>query len=131
MAAYRDAYNELEGTIYGCEVSHISRASNEEADCLMNIGSQCFPVSSGVFWEEINERSIRAKKPVNLSEPQAPKKNKEKSDSGAAPSSDISPEPEEEDEEPEDVFMIEIHWMQPYLAFLSNKELPENVVEGR
>jgi hypothetical protein len=43
----------------GCEVSHISRNSNEEADNLANIGSQCLPVPSGVFWEEIVERSIK------------------------------------------------------------------------
>ena len=40
MAAYRDMYNNLEGTFDGCEVSHISRISNDEADNLANIGSQ-------------------------------------------------------------------------------------------
>jgi ribonuclease HI len=55
MAAYRHMYNNLEGTFDGCEVSHISRTSNEEADNLANIGSQCLPIPSGVFWEEICE----------------------------------------------------------------------------
>ena len=39
MTAYRDMYNNLEGTFDGCEVSHISRVSNDEADNLANIGS--------------------------------------------------------------------------------------------
>jgi ribonuclease HI len=39
MVAYRDMYNNLEGLFEGCEVSHINRASNEEADGLANIGS--------------------------------------------------------------------------------------------
>jgi hypothetical protein len=39
MTAYRNLYYYLEGTFDGCEVSHISRSSNEEADTLANIGS--------------------------------------------------------------------------------------------
>jgi ribonuclease HI len=39
MIGYRNLYYYLEGTFDGCEVSHVSRASNEEADNLANIGS--------------------------------------------------------------------------------------------
>jgi ribonuclease HI len=39
MTAYRNMYYYLEGTFDGCEVSHVSRESNEEADNLANIGS--------------------------------------------------------------------------------------------
>jgi hypothetical protein len=49
MAAYRNLYYYLEGTFDGCEVSHISIASNEEANTLANIGSQCLPIPAGVF----------------------------------------------------------------------------------
>jgi ribonuclease HI len=60
MTAYRNMYYYLEGTFDGCEVSHISRASNEEANNLANIGSQCLPVPPGVFLgrnhREINKR---------------------------------------------------------------------------
>jgi ribonuclease HI len=63
MVAYRDIYNVLEGNFDGCEVSHISRSSNEEVDSLANIGSQCPPTPPRVFWEEISERSIKIKKP--------------------------------------------------------------------
>jgi ribonuclease HI len=62
MTAYRNLYYYLEGTFDGCEVSHVSRASNKEADNLANIGSQCLPVPQGVFWEEIIERSIKSSK---------------------------------------------------------------------
>src|SRR3954454_12773215 len=34
MMAYRDAYNDLEGTFDGCEVKLVSRNSNDEADVL-------------------------------------------------------------------------------------------------
>jgi ribonuclease HI len=38
MTTYGNLYYYLEGTFDGCEVFHISRASNEEADNLANIG---------------------------------------------------------------------------------------------
>jgi ribonuclease HI len=62
MTAYKNLYYYPKGTFDGCEVSHVSRASNEEADNLANIGSQCLPVPQGVFWEEIIERSIKNSK---------------------------------------------------------------------
>jgi ribonuclease HI len=71
MPIYRNLYYYLEGTFDGCEVSHVSRASNEEADNLPNIGSQCLPVSPGVFWEEIVERSIKESKKIQVPANQA------------------------------------------------------------
>jgi hypothetical protein len=62
MTAYKNVYYYLEGTFDGCEVSHVSRASNEEADNLANIGSQCLPIPPRVFWEEIIERLIKSSK---------------------------------------------------------------------
>jgi ribonuclease HI len=62
MTAYRNLYYYLEGTFNECEVSRISRASNEEAGNLANIGSQCLPIPPGVFWEEIIKRSIKGRK---------------------------------------------------------------------
>jgi ribonuclease HI len=68
MIAYRNLYYYLEGTFDGCKVSHVSRASNGEADTLANIGSQCLPVQQGVFWEEIIERSIKSSKVSTVGE---------------------------------------------------------------
>jgi hypothetical protein len=69
MTAYRNLYYYLEGTFDGCEVSHFSRASNEEADNLANIGSQCLPIPPGVFWEEIIESSRKNSKSLTIGEP--------------------------------------------------------------
>jgi hypothetical protein len=68
MTAYRNLYYYLEGTFDGCKVSHVSRASNEEADNLVNIGSQCLPIPPGVFWEDIIERSIKHNKTLTTGE---------------------------------------------------------------
>jgi ribonuclease HI len=67
MTMYRNLYYYyLEGTFDGCEVSHVSRASNEEADILANIRTQCLPIPTGVFWEEIIERSIENPKSLGM-----------------------------------------------------------------
>jgi hypothetical protein len=69
MTAYRNLYYYIEGTFDGCEVSHVSRASNVESDNLANIGSQCLPIPQGFFWEEIIERSIKNSKSSTTGEP--------------------------------------------------------------
>jgi ribonuclease HI len=119
MTAYRNLYYYLEGTFDGCKVLHISRASNEEANNLANIRSQCLPILPGVFWEEIIERSIKHNKALTTGEPgQYPTTG-----SGAGkPGTGSAAEPEE-------VMMIEETWIQPYLAYMINKALPEDTVE--
>jgi ribonuclease HI len=65
MIAYHAMYDKLEGNFEGCEVTHIGRESNEEADNLANIGSKCLPIPPGVFFEEIFERSVKIKPVIN------------------------------------------------------------------
>jgi hypothetical protein len=38
---------------------------------------------------------------------------------------------EDDGPEPEEVIMVEVTWMQPYLAYMLNKMLPEDVVEAQ
>jgi hypothetical protein len=118
MTAYRKLYYYLEGPFDGCEVSHISRASKEEADNLANIGSQCLPIPQGVFWEEIIERSIKSNK-TSATEEQG---QHQAAGSGAGKTSIA---------EPEEIMMIEETWMQLYLAYMINKTLPEDTVEAK
>jgi ribonuclease HI len=121
MTAYRNLYYYLEGTFDGCKVSHVSRASNEEADNLANIGSQCLPVPLGVFWEEIIERSIRNNKTSTTEE------------QGEHPTTGSGPGKPGigRTAKPEEVMMIEEAWMQPYLAYMINKTLPKDTVEAK
>jgi hypothetical protein len=64
-------------------------------------------VPSGVFWEKIVERSIKSVKSSTTT-----------AGSGAT-------------SEPKEVMMIEETWMQPYLAYMINKQLPEDAVEAK
>jgi hypothetical protein len=118
LTAYRNLYYYLEGTFDGCKVSHVSRASNEEVDNLANIGSQCLPVLPGFFWEEIIERSIKTNK-NSTTEGEG-----QHSTSGSRAGKGSTAEPEE-------VMMIKETWMQPYLAYMVNKTLPEDIVEAK
>jgi hypothetical protein len=69
---------------------------------------------SGVFWEEIVERLIKSIKTSTTAV-----------GSGAgAKNNESTPEPEE-------VMMIEEAWMQPYLAYMMSKKLPEDTVEAK
>jgi hypothetical protein len=61
MIAYHAMYDKLEDNFEGCEVTHIGRESNKEADNLANIGSKCLLIPPGVFFEEIFERSVKIK----------------------------------------------------------------------
>jgi hypothetical protein len=99
----------------------VSRASNEEADNLANIGSQCLPIPPGVFWEEIVERSIKHSKTLTTGDPS----QHTTTGSGAGkPGTEGTVEPEE-------VMMIKETWMQPYLAYKINKTLPADTVEAK
>jgi ribonuclease HI len=118
MTTYINLYYYLEGTFDGCEVLHVSRASNEEADNLANIGSQCLPVPQVVLWEEIIERSIKNSKVSTTGEQVQHQAAGSRADnSGTA--------------EPKEVTMIEETWMQPYLAYMVNKTLPEDTVQAK
>ncbi len=117
MMAYKEVYNELEKLFDGCEVNHISRLSNDEADVLANIGSQCLPIPPGVFWEEIAERSTKPKK--------VQKKAKEEKTSTPLK------ETTEDEEDQELVMMVQIPWMQAYISYIIRKEIPDDPVEAR
>jgi hypothetical protein len=118
MTAYRNLSYYLEGTFDVCEVSHVSRDSNKEADNLANIGSQCLPIPKGVFWDKIIERSIKNNKTSTTEEQvQHQATGSRAGNRGTA--------------EPEEVMMIEETWMQPYLAYMINKTLPEDTVEAK
>ncbi|KAK1630915.1 hypothetical protein QYE76_005230, partial [Lolium multiflorum] len=115
---------EEEGKLHGVQrpvyfVSEVlspskQRLSNDEADILANIGSQCLPIPPGVFWEEIAERST---KPTKVQ-----KKAKEKT---STPLTEIT----EDEEEQELVMMVQVPWMQPYISYILRKAIPNDPVE--
>jgi hypothetical protein len=120
MIAYRAMYNKLEGDFEGCEVTHIGRESNEEADNLANVGSKCLPIPPGVFFEEIFECSVKIKPAID---PALATRSgaKQSGPTPAAGTEDLS-------KETATVMLIEAVWTKPYLAYLMRGELPEDPI---
>src|SRR3954468_21688035 len=127
MVAYREMYNTLEASFEGCELKHIARGSNDEADTLANIGSTCSPIPDGVFYEVISKRSIKTRTPTKSST------NSEDSPSIGTESPEETPAPSNADEQQlaAQVFLVEDLWTQPFLAYLLRQELPEDQDEAR
>jgi hypothetical protein len=120
MIAYRAMYDKLEGNFEGCEVTHIGRESNEEADNLANIGSKCLPIPPGVFFEEIFERSIKIKPAIDPTLATRSGANYP-GPTPAAGTEDLS-------KETAAVMLVEAVWTKPYLAYLIQGELPEYTI---
>jgi hypothetical protein len=78
-------------------------------------------VPPGVFWEEIVERSIKENETLSSS----------KQSQNAIAGLRVDKEVIEGTTEPEEVMMVEVTWMQPYLAYMINKTLPKDVVKAR
>jgi hypothetical protein len=70
------------------------------------------------FWEQIIARSIKSNKASTTEE-----QDQHQATCSGAGKTSIA--------EPEEVMMIEKTWMQPYLAYMINKTLPEDTVEAK
>jgi hypothetical protein len=110
MITYRAMYDKLEGSFEGCEVTHIGRESNEEAENLANIGSKCFPIPPGVFFEEIFECSGKIKPAIDPALATRSGAN-HPGPTRAAGTEDLS-------KETATVMLVEAFWTKPYLAYL-------------
>jgi hypothetical protein len=123
MIAYRAMYDKLKGDFEGCEVTHIGRESNEEADSLANIGSKCLPIPPGIFFEEIFEHSVKIKPVID---PALATRSgaKQSGPTPAAGTEDLS-------KETATIMLLEAVWTKPYLAYLMRGELPDDPIHRR
>src|SRR4051812_13904932 len=128
MAAYQKLYNALEGSFKGCELNYITRSNNTEADELANIGSTRGPIPPGVFLKSISERSIKTK-------PLAPEAVAEDDDSGepaqVASANTIDDTCKEAIEDTEPAVPEDPAWKKPFLRFIIEGTLPQDVTEAR
>ena len=120
MIAYRQMYQSMEAKFEGCELKHIGRASNEEADALANIGSTCSSIPDGVFYEVITQRSIKVKTsaPPEISA----------TDPGATLQEAVE---DITDGSKQQVLLLEPLWTKPFLAYLMEQRLPGTTTEAR
>jgi hypothetical protein len=72
------------------------------------------------FGKKLVERSIKENKTSGFS------KQKQHTTTGSGADQEVV----EDTMEPEEIMMVEVTWMQPYLAYMLNKTLSEDVVEA-
>jgi tRNA U34 5-carboxymethylaminomethyl modifying enzyme MnmG/GidA len=101
-------------TFDGCEVNHVSRFNNDKADVLVTVFSHTTRNSLGRNQRELNQAE------ETCSAEATKKKDKFKKVSGAAAALETSTS--DEDDEPEEVMMIQVPWMQAYLAYITKKK---------
>jgi hypothetical protein len=120
MIAYRQMYQSMEAKFEGCELKHIGRASNEEADALANIASTFSPIPDGVFYEVITQRSIKVK---TSADPEI-----SATDTGATP---LEAAEDNDTRANQQVLLLEPLWTEPFLAYLMEQRLPDDPVEAK
>jgi hypothetical protein len=84
-------------------------------------GPNVRPYHQEFFWEEIIMRSIKESKSSSSIKPG--QHTTAGSGAGKAAAESMA--------EPEEVMMVEVTWMQTYLAYMVNKTLPEDVVKAQ
>jgi hypothetical protein len=77
-------------------------------------------MSTSTAREEITERSIKENKTLGSS------KQKQHTTAGSRADKEAT----EDTTEPEKIMMVKVTWMQPYLAYMLNKTLPQDAVEA-
>ena len=106
MTAYIRAVTQLAGHFQGYQVDHIDRRLNEAADALARLGSQKKQVRPNVFLDEIHSPSVKIPTEEDIANP-----------------------------DPESELIATIHtipeWTEPYLAYLSRGELPQEEIIAR
>src|SRR5664279_2437185 len=106
MAAYRRAVTALAGHFLGYQVDHIDRRLNEAAEALSRLGSQKKPVPPDVFLDELLSPSVKVPTEEDIANP-----------------------------DPESDLVVALHvtpeWTEPYLAYLTRGELPEEEIIAR
>ena len=106
MAAYRREVDIIAGHFKGYQVEHIGRRKNEAADALSRLGSQRKPVPPNVFLDVFHNPSVKIPTEEDLAVP-----------------------------DPEAQLVAVLHaipdWTVPYLAYMTQGELPGDEVLAR
>ena len=106
MAAYRREVDAIAGHFQGYQVEHINHRKNEAADALSRLGSQRKPVPPNTFLDILHNPSIKLPTEEDLVVPDL-----------------------------ESQLVVALHvipdWTVPYLAYMTQGELPEDETLAR
>ena len=125
MAAYRNAILKMSARFEGLEFHHVARDNNQAADVLAHIGAKRDAVPPNIFLERLFKPSVlwEEESGNNNPEPTTPP-NTEHSDTIGGSANEITPSAHE-------IMAVIAPWTEPFLAYLTRKELPEDQNEAR
>ena len=125
MAAYRNAVLKMTARFEGLEFHHVARENNQAADILACIGAKRDPVPPNIFLERLFKPSVVWEGDTGKNSPDpATTPDTEYSDIVGGSAIEITPSAH--------VIMAVIAlWTEPFLAYLTRQELPEDQNEAR
>ena len=125
MAAYRNVVLKMSARFEGLEFHHVARENNQAEDILTRVGAKRDPVPPNIFLERLFKSSMVWVGDTSSNSPDpAITPDTERSDTIGGSAIEITPSAH--------VIMVVIApWTEPFLAYLTRQELPEDQNEAR
>ena len=124
MAAYRNAVLKMLARFEGLEFHHVARENNQVADILARIGAKRDPVPPNILGKLFKPSVVWEGDTCNNSPDPATTPDTEHSDTIGGSATEITPLAHV-------IMAIIAPWTEPFLAYLTRQELPENQHEAR
>ena len=126
MAAYRNAVLKISARFEGLEFHHVVRESNQATDILARMGTKHDTVPPNTFVERLFKPSVvwQDESGSTVPEPIIPPDSKQSSDIIGGSGTELSPSAHE-------IMAIIASWTEPFLAYLTRNELPDDQNEAR
>ena len=125
MAAYRNAVLKMSARFEGLEFHHIARENNQAADVLARIGAKRDAVPPNISLERLFKPPVlwEGKSGNNSPDPTAPP-DTEHSDTTGGSANEVTSSTHV-------IMAVIAPWTEPFLAYLTRQELPEDQNEAR
>ena len=125
MAAYRNAVLKMSARFEGLEFHHIARDNNQAADVLARIGAKRDAVPPNIFLERLFKPSVlwEGESGNNNPDPTA-LPDVEHSDTIGGSANEVTSSGHV-------IMAVIVPWTEPFLAYLTRQELPEDQNEAR
>ena len=125
MVAYRNAVLNMSARFEGLEFHHIARENNQAADVLARIGAKRDAVPPNIFLERLFKPSVQWEGESGNNNPDlAAPPDTEHSDTTEDSANEVTPSAHV-------IMAVIAPWIEPFLAYLTRQELPEDQNEAR
>src|SRR3954469_19407115 len=125
MAAYRNAVLKMSARFEGLEFHHIARENNQAVDVLARIRAKRDAVPPNIFLERLFKPSVAWEGEPSINSPGiTAQPNAEQPDIIGGPATEITPSAHV-------IMAVIAPWTEPFLAYLTRQELPEDQNEAR